>query len=127
VCPILFLTKNAGLVDQNYREMKMWGVENLGRWYDKYKEPNYIICGTVHKATFASLDKLLPRFKVLIVDEVHDCISDVPQAAYKKMKSACVRIGISATPFKYDKKNIERSFWSSFDDEYNKNWCNYHE
>ena len=105
--PILFITKNAQLVDQNYEEMKLWGVENLGRWYDKYKEPNYVMCVTNHINTFASLEKLLPKFKAVIVDEVHDCMSDVPVAAYKKMKGACVRIGISATAFKYNKKKID--------------------
>jgi superfamily II DNA or RNA helicase/intein/homing endonuclease len=105
--PTLFLTKNAQLVHQNYEEMKLWGVENLGRWYDKYKEPNYVMCVTNHVNTFASIEKLLPKFKVLIVDEVHDCMSDVPVSAYKQMKSACVRIGISATAFKWDKKKID--------------------
>lgn len=105
--PTLFLTKNAQLVHQNYEEMKLWGIENLGRWYEKYKEPNYVMCVTNHKNTFASLEKLLPKFKVLIVDEVHDCMSDVPTSAYKKMHSACVRIGISATAFKWDKKKID--------------------
>jgi superfamily II DNA or RNA helicase len=105
--PVLFLTKNASLVHQNYEEMKLWGVENLGRWYDKYKEPNYVMCATVHKATFESLEKLLPKFKVLLVDEIHDCISDVPISAYRKMKKACVRIGFSATAFRWNKKKID--------------------
>ena len=105
--PTLFLTKNAQLVHQNYEEMKLWGVENLGRWYDKYKEPNYVMCVTNHVNTFKSIEKLLPKFKVLIVDEAHDCMSDVPVSAYRKMKSACVRIGISATAFKWDKKKID--------------------
>lgn len=105
--PTLFITKNAQLVHQNWEEMKLWGVEGLGRWYDKYKEPNYVMCVTNHFKTFESLDKLLPKFKVLIVDEVHDCMSDVPIEAYRKMKSASVRIGISATSFKWDKKKID--------------------
>lgn len=105
--PTLFLTKNAQLVHQNWEEMNNWQVPNLGRWYDKYKEPNYVMCATVHPKTFESLNKLLPKFKVLLVDEVHDCISDVPIAAYRKMKSALVRIGFSATPFKWDKKKID--------------------
>lgn len=106
--PVLFLTKNKGLVHQNYNEMKLWGVENLGRWYGDYKEPNYTTCATVHVDTFESLKKLLPKFKVLLVDEVHDCVSDVPLRAYKKMKEAVVRIGFSATPFKWDKKKIDQ-------------------
>lgn len=105
--PTLFLTKNKGLVHQNWKEMKLWGVENLGRWYGGFKEPNYVMCATIHKATFESLDKLLPKFKAIIVDEVHDCMSAVPLKAYKKMSKAIYRVGISATPFKYDKKKID--------------------
>jgi superfamily II DNA or RNA helicase len=105
--PTLFLTKNRGLVHQNWKEMKLWGVENLGRWYDKFKEPNYVTCATIHKATFESLEKLLPKFRAVIVDEVHDAMSPIPQRAYRKMSKAAVRIGISATPFRYDKKKID--------------------
>jgi superfamily II DNA or RNA helicase len=57
--------------------------------------------------TFASIKKLLPKFKVLLVDEVHDCMSDVPVAAYRKMTGAGVRIGFSATPFKWHKKQVD--------------------
>lgn len=106
--PVLFLTKNASLVHQNWQEMKAWNVPNLGRWYSKYKEPNFVTCATVHKKTFESLDKLLPKFKVLLVDEVHDCMSDVPVAAYRKMTNAAIRIGFSATPFKWNKKTVDK-------------------
>ena len=37
-CPVLFLTKGASLVDQNYKEMVKWGVPNVGRVYGKYKD-----------------------------------------------------------------------------------------
>ncbi len=104
--PTLFLTKSSGLVHQNWEEMKLWGVPNLGRWYGDYHEPNYVMCCTSHQKTFESLHKLLPKFKVLIVDEVHDCMSDTPMKAYMKMTGTQVRIGISATPFKWDKKKI---------------------
>jgi superfamily II DNA or RNA helicase len=112
--PTLFLTKSASLVHQNWEEMTHWGVENLGRWYDKFKEPNYVICATAHTKTLASLEKLLPKFKVLLVDEVHECMSDVPIAAYRKMTSACVRIGFSATAFRWDKKKTDNVHkWSA--------------
>lgn len=105
--PTLFVTKNASLVHQNWQEMQQWGVENLGRWYGGHKEPNYVMCITSHVKSFESMSKLLPKFKVLLVDEVHDCMSDVPMRAYKKMTGACVRIGFSATPFKWDKKKVD--------------------
>jgi len=104
--PTLFLTKvtkAASLVHQNYEEMELWGVENLGRFYDKYKEPNYTICCTTNARSLEKIEKLMPKFKVLIVDEVHECMTPSVIKMYKKMKSAVVRIGLSATPFK-DKK-----------------------
>lgn len=105
--PVLFLTKGASLVEQNYEEMIKWGVPNVGRWYDKYKEPNFITCATVHTSTFESLKSLLPKYRVLLVDEVHDCVSSVPDKAYQKMDRAVVRIGFSATPYRYNDKKID--------------------
>jgi len=90
--------------------MQKWDIPDLGRWYGKYKDPNYIMCCTSHKKTFESLNKLLPKFKVLIVDEVHEIMSPVPKRAFKKMKNACVRIGISATPMKEDGKDKCQKF-----------------
>lgn len=105
--PVLFLTKGASLVEQNYEEFIKWKVPNVGRWYDKYKQPNLITCATVHVDTFESLKTLLPKYRVLLVDEVHDCVSKVPDKAYKQMHRACVRIGFSATPYRYNDKKID--------------------
>jgi len=103
--PILFMTKNSGLVDQNYNDMKEWGVEDLGRWYGGHKELNRVMCVTAHTSTYENLRKLLPKFKVLIVDEIHECMSEVPMKIYKSMKGCSIRFGISATPFKFTKKD----------------------
>jgi superfamily II DNA or RNA helicase len=51
------------------------------------------------------IDKALSRFKVLIVDEIHDMMSKTPIDVYKKLKSTSVRIAISATPFKFGEKD----------------------
>lgn len=108
---VLFMTKASSLVDQNYKEMQKWGVENLGRFYGGHKEPNHVMCVTVHKDTFEDIKEFLPTVQVLLVDEVHECMSDVPISAYRKMKNAAVRIGFSATPFKYGGKDKEQK-WS---------------
>lgn len=105
---VLFITKNASLVDQNWKIMKKWGVPNLGRWYGRYKEKNGIMCITAHKKTFESLDSLLPHFQVLLVDEIHECASDVPVRAYKKMTNAYIRLGFSATPFRWQKSSVNK-------------------
>lgn len=106
--PILFLTRSKNLTDQNYEEMKTWGVKGLGRWYEDFKEPNDIMCATIHPATFESLEEMLPKFKAVFVDEVHEAVSAVPIEAYRKMTGACIRIGFSATPFRYNKKQIDK-------------------
>jgi superfamily II DNA or RNA helicase len=108
--PVLFLTKQSSLVNQNYNDMLKWGVEGLGRYYDGHKEPNYVMCCTIHKSTFAGIAKLLPHFRMLVVDEVHEAMSDVPTEAFKRMKNAVYRFGFSATPFKFGGKDLEHKF-----------------
>jgi superfamily II DNA or RNA helicase len=85
-------------VNQNYEELVKWGVPDVGRLYDTYNEPNIVTCATVQ--SIHKIEKLLPYIKVLIVDEIHEMMSKEPRAAYNKLKSACVRVAVSATPFK---------------------------
>jgi superfamily II DNA or RNA helicase len=106
--PVLFMTRNAALVDQNYEEMKKWGVPNVGRFYGTHKDKNYIVCATTNHKTLKNIGAFLPRVKVLLVDEVHECMSETVCKAYDKMESASIRIGFSATPFKYDKRVFEK-------------------
>jgi superfamily II DNA or RNA helicase len=108
--PILFMAKGSSLVHQNYEEMLKWGLQDVGRYYGKFKEPNYITCCTIHPDTLKGIQKLLPKFKVLIVDEVHEAMSDVPVKAYLAMTSATHRYGFSATPFKFGGKDKEHKF-----------------
>lgn len=96
---ILILTKRSSLSHQNYKQLDWWGCEDLGQMYDKYNKPNLITVAnwqSIHKIKSA-----LPKFKVLIVDEIHEMMSAGPKKIYNKMESACVRVGISATPFKF--------------------------
>ena len=96
--PALVLCNRQSLVDQNYEELMKWGFKDVGRLYDKYNEPNIITCATVQ--SIAKIEKLLPYFKVLVVDEIHDMMAKTSRKCYDKMKSACVRVAVSATPFK---------------------------
>lgn len=107
---VLFMTKASSLVDQNYKEMTTWGVKNLGRYYGGYKEPADVMCITSHKDTFLGIKDMLPQFQVLIVDEVHECMSDVPLAAYRRMKNAGIRLGFSATPIKFGGTDQEQKW-----------------
>jgi superfamily II DNA or RNA helicase len=101
--PVLFLSDSKDLIVQNYEELLKWGVPNVGILGAGYKKPNIITCSTVD--SLHHIDRLLPHIKVLLVDEVHLQMSAVPMAAYKKMKNASVRLGISATPFKFAEKD----------------------
>ena len=98
--PVLILAHRTSLTDSTYREMNWWGVPNLGRLYDKYAQPNLVTVAnwqSVHK-----IAKVLPKFKVLIVDEIHEMMSKGPKKIYGKLTGCSVRVAVSATPFKFD-------------------------
>jgi superfamily II DNA or RNA helicase len=106
--PTLFLCNRKSLVEQNYQEMIKWGLEDVGRLYDRYKEPNMITCSTIQ--SLHKIEDLLPLFKVLIVDEIHDMTSKKPKQYYVKLKGACIRIAVSATPFKFGEKDKSQKY-----------------
>jgi superfamily II DNA or RNA helicase len=83
--------------------MKQWGLENVGRFYGEHHEPNIITCCTVQSAHH--LDKLLPKFKAVIADEIHMLSNDTGIGTFKKLKGASVRLAVSATPFKHGGKD----------------------
>lgn len=96
--PILFLANRKDLIVQNYKRMKQWGLSNVGRFYGEYHEPNIITCCTVQSAHH--LDKLLPKFKAVVADEIHMLSNDTSIKTFKKLKGASIRLAVSATPFK---------------------------
>lgn len=98
-CPTLILANKKSLCDQNYDELNKWGLPNVGRLYDKAENPNIITVATIQ--SLHKIDKLIDKFKAIFVDEIHEMMSNGPQKVYAKMKSAVVRVGISATPFKF--------------------------
>jgi superfamily II DNA or RNA helicase len=96
--PILFLANRKSLVQQNHKEIIAAGFPKVGRLYDKFYDPQRITCATVQ--SLHKIDSHLDRFKVLVVDEIHDMMSKVPKKMYGKLKGASVRMAVSATPFK---------------------------
>jgi superfamily II DNA or RNA helicase len=46
----------------------------------------------------------------LIVDEIHDMMSKLPKAVYRRLKEADVRVAVSATPFKFGGKDNVQKF-----------------
>jgi superfamily II DNA or RNA helicase len=105
--PTLVLANRKSLVDQNYEEIKMWGIKDVGRFYGDHKEIRNITCATVQSAHL--LKSLFPKIKCLFVDEIHEMMSKKPRAVYNACKNASVRIGMSATPFKFGEKDKSRS------------------
>jgi len=101
-CPTLILANRKSLVEQNYDEMMQWGFKNVGRLYDKYNNPQTFTCSTVQ-----SLHKYpnIEKIQALVVDEIHENMSDRPKKFFNKMKSCSIRVAVSATPFKFGGKD----------------------
>lgn len=101
--PTLILGNKKSLIKQNYNELTQWGIPNIGVLYDEEQSPNFITCSTIQSAH--KLESILPKIKVLIVDEIHEMMSKTPMTVYRKLNSACVRVGMSGTPYKFDGKD----------------------
>ncbi len=101
--PTLVLANRKSLVDQNYDEIRMWGIKDVGRFYGDHKEVRNITCATVQSAHL--LKNHFPKVKCLFVDEIHEMMSKKPRAVYNTCRNASVRIGMSATPFKFGEKD----------------------
>lgn len=97
--PTLVLANRTSLVDQNYDEIVAAGIPNVGRFYGGIKKANIITCATVQSAHL--LKPFLPKVRCIIVDEIHEMMSKKPRQVYAACKAASVRIGFSATPFKW--------------------------
>lgn len=98
--PTLVLCNKTDLVEQNYDEIKKFGFDDVGRVHGKKKEiDKTILCVTWQ--SIKNIKHLLKKFKVLIVDEIHDMMSPKVKIIYRVMTNACVRIGFSATAFKF--------------------------
>jgi superfamily II DNA or RNA helicase len=98
--PTLVLQNRVSLADQNYEEIKKWNVDRLGKLWGGNVDPDLITVASVQ--SISKIEKLLPKIKVLLVDEIHDMMSKVPKAVYRKLKQCSIRVALSATPFKDD-------------------------
>lgn len=98
--PALVLCNKTDLVDQNHTEITKNGFPSVGRVYGGAKEVDAdIVCSTWH--SIAHLKKKLPHFKCVIVDEIHEMMGKKAKAIYRRLHQASIRIGFSATAFKY--------------------------
>lgn len=101
--PTLVLQNRVGLAEQNYTEITKWGVPNVGTLWGGNVKPNMITVASVQSVD--KMEKVLSKIKVLIVDEIHDMMSALPKAVYKRLKACDIRVALSATPFKFGEKD----------------------
>lgn len=106
--PTLVLQNRVSLAQQNYDELKNWGFNNLGSLWGGNVNPNIITVASVQSV--AKMEKVLPKIKVLVVDEIHDMMSSLPKAVYRRLKQCDVRVAVSATPFKFGGKDNVQKF-----------------
>lgn len=107
--PTLVLQNRVALAQQNYDEVCNWGFPNVGGLWGGFNKPDVITVASVQ--SIAKIEKLLPKFKVLVVDEIHDMMSALPKAVYRRMKAASVRVALSATPFKFGEKDPVQKYY----------------
>ena len=96
--PTLIVQNRKALATQNYEEMLRWGVSNVGILGGGKSKPDIITVATVQSVK--KMESVLPQIQCLIVDEIHDMMSDTAKNLYKKLTGCGVRIAVSATPFK---------------------------
>jgi superfamily II DNA or RNA helicase len=106
--PILVLQNRLSLAQQNFDEINKMGFENVGNVWGGSIKPNIITVASVQSV--AKIEKLLPKIKVLIVDEIHDMMSKLPKVVYRRLKQADIRVAVSATPFKFGGKDNVQKF-----------------
>ena len=105
--PCLVMTKSVDLCYQLVEDLEKWRIKDIGKCIGSRKKdfcPNVVTVAnvdSVHK-----IEKLLPLFRALYVDEGHLMLSKGPKDVYKEMKRASVRVAFSATPFKYGETDI---------------------
>lgn len=97
--PALILANRIDIIEQTYEELVGIGVENVGRFYGKKKDPNFITCSTVQSAK--KLGPVLSKIRFLIIDEIHDMMTKQSKWVYSRIPNCSFRAGTSATPFKF--------------------------
>ena len=107
--PTLVLQNRVSLAQQNYDEITNWGLKNVGTLWGKNIKPDIITVASVQ--SISKMEKELSKIKALIVDEVHDMMSDLPKKVYKLLRNCDVRVGVSATPDKNAGENKVHKFY----------------
>ena len=110
---ILVLQNRLSLASQNYDEITGWGFESVGKLWSGKNEPGDIMVANVQ--SIAKIEKQLVNIQVLLVDEIHDMMSKLPKAVYRRLKNCPVRVALSATPFKFGETDkVQKYFVKGF-------------
>jgi superfamily II DNA or RNA helicase len=107
--PVLVLCNQTDLVEQNAADIKKYCTDTVGRVHGESKE----LDATIHVCTWQSIKHLkhmLPKYKCVIVDEIHLMMSPKVREIYRRLHSASIRIGLSATAFKFDGKDAVQKY-----------------
>lgn len=95
--PALILFRSKTLVTQTYKIFEKHDVKNIGMIHGDVWKPNLKLLATIQSAHH--YEKLLDKFPILIVDEVHEFSKAHSIKIFKKMTKARIRLGFSATPW----------------------------
>lgn len=106
---VLVLQNRLSLANQNYEEIKGWGFKSVGRlWSGKFEEGNILVANV---QSIPKIEKKLQDIEVVLVDEIHDMMSKLPKAVYRRLKSCSVRVALSATPFKFGETDKVQKYY----------------
>ena len=98
--PVMMICRNKSVVNQTYDAFCKQGLQNVGRVHMDYTEPNIVTCIT--SQSLHKVPELIPRTKILIVDECHEWASKHSQKHLKLFQNTICRLGFSATPWNED-------------------------
>lgn len=105
----LVLQNRLSLANQNYEEIKSWGFDSVGKlWSGKFENGNILVANV---QSIVKIEKELPNIQVLLVDEIHDMMSKLPKAVYRRLKNCSVRVALSATPFKFGETDKVQKYY----------------
>ena len=94
--PTIVLFRNKTLVNQTYKVFQQQGLEDIGRVNMDAFDPNIITCSTIQ--SLHKLKPLIPKCRVLIIDECHEFSSNKSVRAIKAFEGTAIRLGFCLNP-----------------------------
>lgn len=98
--PTMMICRNKTVVNQTYEAFRSAGLKHVGRVHMDFTEPDIITCIT--SQSLHKVPELIPRTRILLVDECHEWASKHSQRHLKLFQNTICRLGFSATPWNED-------------------------